>query len=122
MKSPDATVAPVAKKTSKKRGPGKKSTHTETHTSTQELALTKHLGRGMKFSAKSSGLSVVEKASLVGIGAAGGKPKHAVNLFGSNSSTSDGESASPRRPRKRARESSIPKQLLEPTPVEGVFD
>jgi hypothetical protein len=57
----------------------------------------------------------------VGIGAAGGKPKRAVNLFGSNSSASDDDSASPRRPQNRARESSIPKQILEPVPAGGVF-
>jgi hypothetical protein len=74
----------------------------------------------MKFSAKSSGLSVAEKASLVGIDATGRKPEHAVILFGSNSSASDGESASPRRPWKHVPESGIPKQILEPIPAGGV--
>jgi hypothetical protein len=95
MKSPNAAATPVAKKTSGKRGLGKKSTHTETCASAQELTSAKPLGCGKKFSTKSFGLSVVEKASLVGIGAASGKPKCAVNLFGSNSSASDDESASP---------------------------
>jgi hypothetical protein len=122
MESPDAAVALAAKKTSGKQGCGKKSTHTETHTSAQELTSAKPLGHGKKFSAKSSRLSIAEKASLVGIGAAGGKPKRVVNLFGSNSSASDDESASPRRPRKRAWESGIPKQIPELVPTEGVFD
>jgi hypothetical protein len=102
MKSPDATVAPAVKKTSRKRGRGKKSTRTETHTSAQELTSAKPLGCGKKFSTRSFGLSVVEKASLVGIGATGRKPKRVVNLFGSNSLASDHESASPRRPQKCA--------------------
>jgi hypothetical protein len=97
MKSPNAAVAPVVKKTSEKWGRGKKSAYTKTHTFAQELTSAKPLGCGKKFSVKSSGLSIVEKASLVGNGAAGGKPKCAINLFGSNSSASDDDSASPRR-------------------------
>jgi hypothetical protein len=113
MKSLDAAVAPAAKKTSGKRGRGKKSACTETHTSAKEFASAKPLGRGKRFSAKSSGLSIAEKALLVGIGAAGGKPMCNVNLFGSNSSTSDDESASPRRLQKCAWESVISKQFFE---------
>jgi hypothetical protein len=85
MKSPDAAVAPAAKKTSRKRGCGKKSTYTKTRTSAQEVASDKPLGSGKKFSTKSSRLSIAEEALLLGIGAAGRKPKHDVNLFGSNS-------------------------------------
>jgi hypothetical protein len=120
MKSSVAAAALAAKKISGKRGCGKKSGYTKTHTSSQELTLAKPLGRGNKFSAKSSGLCIVEKASLVGIDAASSKPKRTINLFGSNSSASDDESASPRRPRKRARESRILKQFPELVPSGGV--
>jgi hypothetical protein len=87
MKSSDAATALAAKKTSGKRGRGKRSTHAKTRTSTQELTLAKPLGRSKKFSAKSSGLSVAEKASLLGVGAASGRSKRALKLFGSDSST-----------------------------------
>jgi hypothetical protein len=92
MKSSDAAAAPAVEKTTRKQGRGKKSTCTEARTSAQELASAKPLGRGKKFSARSPVLSVVVKAS---IGAAIGKPKHALNLFGSNPSASDDESAYP---------------------------
>jgi hypothetical protein len=95
MKSPDVAAAPAAKKTSGKWGHGKKLACTETCTFTQELVSVKRLGRCKKFSAKSFGVSVAEKALLVGIGGADRKPKCTVNLFGSNSSASDDESASP---------------------------
>jgi hypothetical protein len=62
VKSSDAVAAPAAKKTSRKRGRPKKLTRTETRTSAQELVLLKALGCSKKFSIKSSGLSVVEKA------------------------------------------------------------
>jgi hypothetical protein len=64
----------------------------------------------------------VEKALLVGIGATGRKPKHVVNLFGCNSSASDDESASSRRPQNHVWHSGIPKQILEPARVEGGFN
>jgi hypothetical protein len=62
---------------------------------------------------------VTEKASL---GAASGKPKRALNLFTSNSSTFGDESASPRRPRKHPQESSVPMQAPEAAPAKGIFD
>jgi hypothetical protein len=54
----------------------------------------------VKLAAKSSGLSAAEKASLAGVDAANKKPKHAVNLFGFDSSASDGEAVPSKRPRK----------------------
>jgi hypothetical protein len=75
-----------------------------------------------KIIAKSSGLGVAEKPSLARISAAGGKPKCALMLFGSDSSASDGESAPSQRPRKRPRESSILKQITKPPLTRGMFD
>jgi hypothetical protein len=114
MKSSDAAMALAAKKTFGKRGRGKRSTHAKTRTSTQELMLAKPLGRSKKFSAKSSGLSVAEKASLLGVGAASGKSKRALKLFGSDSSVSDDEHAPSRLPQKHPWESFTPKQVAEP--------
>jgi hypothetical protein len=118
VKSSDTADAPVVKKTSGKRGRGKKSTRPESHISALEFTSARPVGHGKKSSGRSSGLKLIEKASL---GAAGGKPKCTLNLFASNSSTSGEESASPRRPRKRPRESSLPKQAPESAPVKDIF-
>jgi hypothetical protein len=79
-----AVMALVAWKTSSKRGHGGKSIHSETQSSTQELALAKPLKRTTKFVAKSSRLSATEKASLAGVHAADKKPKCMLDLFGSD--------------------------------------
>jgi hypothetical protein len=70
LKSSETTTAPAARKASIKRGCGRKSVRSKTRTSAQELALAKPLGRSKKFTAKSSGLGVAEKASLARISAA----------------------------------------------------
>jgi hypothetical protein len=114
----DVADALAARKTSGKRGRGKKSTRPESRISALEVVSARPVGHGKKSFGRSSGLNVTEKASH---GAAGGKPKRALNLFASNSSTSGDESASPRRPRKRTQESSIPKQASEAAPVRGIF-
>jgi hypothetical protein len=105
VKSSDTADAPVVKKTSGKRGRGKKSTRPESHISALEFTSARPVGHGKKSSGRSSGL----------------KPKCTLNLFASNSSTSGEESASPRRPRKRPRESSLPKQAPESAPVKDIF-
>jgi hypothetical protein len=69
--------------------------------------LTKTLKHNMKFTAKSSGLSAAKKASLAGVNAVGKKPKHALDLFSSDSSASDDEVVPSKRPRKHPRESSV---------------
>jgi hypothetical protein len=91
VKSCAVVTALVVRKTFGKRGRGEKSIHSKTQTSAQELALAKPLKHSMKFAAKSSGLSAVEKASLAGVDAAGKKPKRVLNLFGSDSSVSGSE-------------------------------
>jgi hypothetical protein len=82
----------------------------------------KPLGRGKKLLVKPSGLSIAEKSSLTGIGTAGGKPKHALNLFGSNSSGSDDDTTPSHRPHKCAKDSSISKQLVKPALTRGMFE
>jgi hypothetical protein len=83
--------------------------------------LAKPLGHSKKFTVKSSGLDVAEKASIARINVAGGKQKHALNLFGSDSSVSNDESAPSQRLRKCPRESSILKQVMKPPPTKGMF-
>jgi hypothetical protein len=103
-----ATAAASApRKISGKQGCGRRLTHSEAQTSTQELALAKPLKRRVKFAAKSSALSPTEKASLAAgkktfstsAGASGTvhARKHVLNLFGSDLSASDGEAASSER-------------------------
>jgi hypothetical protein len=121
LKSSGAVTAPAVRKTSGKWGRGRKLVRFETRTSTQELALAKPLGRSKKFAVKSCGLDVAEKASVARINVAGGKPKRALNLFGSDSSASNDESAPSQRLWKRPRESSILKQVTKPPPTKGMF-
>jgi hypothetical protein len=85
----------VSRKTFGKRGHGRRSSHSLTQTSSQELALAKPLKHSTIFAAKSSELSPAEKASVAGIESARKKmsststtrsgmiraPKHALNLF-----------------------------------------
>jgi hypothetical protein len=58
----------------------------------------------------------------VRISAAGGKPKRALNLFGSDLLASDRESAPSQRPQKRCKESSISKQIMKAPLTRGIFD
>jgi hypothetical protein len=90
-----------------KQGHGRRSSHFRTQTSTKEFALAKPVKCSSKFAVKSSGLSVAEKASGMGIKIAGKKMSststggrgmtqaltRALNLFDSDSSASDDESA-----------------------------
>jgi hypothetical protein len=122
VKSPDAVMALVAGKTSRKRGRGRKLTRRETRTSAQDIAVAKPLGSGKILSAKSSGFSIAEKASLVGIETAGGKPKCALNLFNSDSSTSNDDTTPSQRPRKCAKDSSVSKQVAKPALTRAMFE
>jgi hypothetical protein len=88
-----------------------------------------------KLATKSSRLSPAEKASLGGVRVAGKKMlysavrrgripalKCALKLFYSDSSVFDEEAAPSKRPWKRSRASSIPKDIPEPSPVEGMVE
>jgi hypothetical protein len=117
VKSYTTATTPVARKTSGILGRGINATR-----SVQEFALAKPLKSSMKFAAKSSGLSAVEKASLAGVNAASKKPKCVLDLFGSDSSTSDDEAVPSKRPRKCPRESPVSEQMSKPPPAGGMFD
>jgi hypothetical protein len=122
VKFSSAVMVPVAKKTFRKRGRGRKLMCPKTQPSTQEAAAAKPLGRGKKPLAQIFGHSVAEKASLAGIGNAGGKPKCALNLFSSDSSLSDDGTNPSQRPRKHAKDSSISKQIVKPALARGMFE
>jgi hypothetical protein len=105
-------MTPAPRKTSGKWGRGRRSSHSGTQTSTQELAMARPLKHSIKFAAKFSRLSPTEKASVAGVEAAGKNtsstfaagsgvtcaPKCALNLIGSSSSVSNDETAPPERP------------------------
>jgi hypothetical protein len=88
---------------------GRKLSRSETQISAWELALAKPLKHNSKFVVKSSRLGLARKALVVGFGIAGKKASsasvggsgtvqastHALNLFGSDSAASSGETASP---------------------------
>jgi hypothetical protein len=98
-------LAPALRKTFRKRGRGRKSFHSGTQTSAQELPLAKPVKRSNKSVAKSSRLSVAKMAIAVIIKIAGKKmcstsagrsgvtqaSTHALDLFGSGSSVSHDE-------------------------------
>jgi hypothetical protein len=135
-KSAATGIAPAPRKTFGKWGRGRRSSHSRIQTSAQELALAKPLKHITKFTAKSSGLSPTEKASIAGVEAAGKKtsstpttgsgvthaPKRALNLFDSSSSASDDDTAPSEWPRKRSRETplfeDVPKSLV----AKGIFE
>jgi hypothetical protein len=94
----------------------------KTRTSAQEIVVVKPLGRGKTLSTKSSGYSVAEKASLTGIVTCGGKPKRALNFFNSDSLVSDDDTTPSQRPCKRAKDTSVSKQVVEPSLMRGMFE
>jgi hypothetical protein len=114
-------TTPTPRKTSEKWGRGRRSSHSVTQTSTQELALAKPLKCSMKFATKSSGLSPTKKASIARIEAAGKKmsststagsgathaQKCALNLFDSGLSAFDDETDPLEWPRKCSWETSL---------------
>jgi hypothetical protein len=95
----------VLRKTSRKHGRGRKSFLSGTQTSAQELALAKPVKHISKFVVKSSGLTVIEKATAATIkivgknlcststGGSGATwaSTHALDFFDSGSSVSDDE-------------------------------
>jgi hypothetical protein len=105
-------MTPALRKTSKKWGRGRRSSHSGTQTSAQDLALARPMKHSIKFAAKFSELSPTEKASVAGVEAAGKKTsstftarsgatcalKCALNLFDIGSSASDDETAPPEWP------------------------
>jgi hypothetical protein len=124
-KSAAMGVAPTLRKTSRKWGRGRISSHFVTHTSAQELAL-----------AKSSRHSPTEKASITRIEVAGKKmsstfmarsgvardPKCVLNLFDSGSSVSDDDTAPPEQPQKCSWEPSLSEDVPKSLVAQGIFE
>jgi hypothetical protein len=98
-------------------------------TSTQKLALAKPLKQSRKFGSLSSRLSVTEKTSSANVKISGGKtsltstggggagwaPMCALDLFDSDSSTSDGKVVAHVPHRKHPRKSPLPKPIPKPS-------
>jgi hypothetical protein len=95
-KSAAAGRASAPRKTPGRRGRGRRSSHSDARTSTQELALAKALKPSKKFVAKTSIAGAEAAGKKTFYTSAGGSNvtralKCALNLFGSNSSTFDSE-------------------------------
>jgi hypothetical protein len=90
-KSAATGVALEPRKTFRKRGRGRRSSHSVTQTSAQEFALAKPLKRSTKMTSTSAAGSGVTCA-----------PKCGLNLFDSSSSASEDGTAPPERPQKRS--------------------
>jgi hypothetical protein len=132
-KSAAAASAPVPKKVSEKRKRRGGLSHVGNQTSVQELALAKPVKASKKFIAQSSGLSIVEKTSPVDAKvvrkrmsstSAGGSDvasalARALDLFGSGSSSSNGEAAPQAPPKKCHRKSPVPKIILKLSTTQG---
>jgi hypothetical protein len=100
------------------------------------VALAKQLKHNMKFAAKSSRLSTVEKAYVARVEVAGKKisstsvagssvthvPKHALDLFDSSSSALDGETAPLKWLRKHSRETSLSEDVPKSLVAHGIFE
>jgi hypothetical protein len=117
-------------------GHGRRSSHSVTQTSTQELALAKPLKHSMKFVAKSSRHSPTEKASVAGVEAACKKmsstfaarsgvthaPKCALNLFDSSSLASNVKIVPPKWSGKCSRETSLSEDVPKSLEAQGIFE
>jgi hypothetical protein len=134
-KRKSATVAPVLapKRASEKWKCKGGSSRSGTQTSTQELALAKPVKASKKFITQSSGLSIAEKTSptdarvvrkrMSSISAGGSDaapaPAHAPYLFGSGSSSSNGEAAPQAPPQKCPRKSLVSMIVLKLPAMKG---
>jgi hypothetical protein len=112
------------------------SSHFGTQTSTLELSLAKPVRSSKKFVAQSSGLSIGEKASPVGVKVSRKRPSstsvggsdatpvsvHELNLIDLGSSTSDGKTVVPASPQKCPKKSPALKKIPKPRTAKGDFE
>jgi hypothetical protein len=111
-KSAAAGMTSTLRKTSGRCGHSRRSSRSEGQTSAQGLALAKALKPNKKFAVKTSvvGVEATGKKTLCTSACKSGMThalKHALDLFGSDSSASDGETIPIERPRKRSKETSL---------------
>jgi hypothetical protein len=98
----------LPRKTSRRCGHGRGSSRFGAQTFAQELALAKALKPSKKFTtASGSGMTH--------------SPKHVLNLFGSDSSMSDGEAIPVERPCKHSKETSSTKDISKSSASKGIF-
>jgi hypothetical protein len=117
----------VPRNTSGRRGHGRRSSRSRAQTSTQELALAKALKPYEKFATKTSAAgakAACKKIFCTSTGRSGvtRAPKHALNLFGSDSSASDGKTTHVERLCKHSKETSLAKDIPKSSALKGIFE
>jgi hypothetical protein len=109
-----------------RRGHGRRLSHSRVQTSAHELALDKALKPSKKFVVKTSttGAEATGKKTLCTSAGGSGVTcalKHALNLFGSDSSASDGEAVPIERPCKRSKGTSLAQDIPKSSTSKGIF-
>jgi hypothetical protein len=125
-KSAAVRIASTPRKTSRRCGHGRRSSRSGVQTSTQELALAKDLKPSKKFATKSSTVgeeATSKKTFCTSTGRSGAThaPKCALNLFGSDSSASDGEAVPVEQPRKCSKGNSPTQDIPKSSASKGIF-
>jgi hypothetical protein len=120
-------MASAPRKTSGRHGCGRRSSHSRVQTSAQELALSKALKPNKKFAVKTSivGAEATGKKTLctsAGRRGATRALKRVLNLFGSDSSASDGETVPVERLHKRSKETSLAQDIPKSSKSKGIFE
>jgi hypothetical protein len=120
-------MASAPRKTSRRHGHGKRLSRSRARTSAQELALAKALKPNKKFGVKTSttGVEAIGKQTFyisVGGSDATCALKCALNLFGSDSSTSDGETVPIDWSCKRSKETSLAQDIPKSYALKGIFE
>jgi hypothetical protein len=116
----------LPRKTSRRCGHGRGSSRFGAQTFAQELALAKALKPSKKFTVKTfvAGVEAAGKKTFFTTASGSGmthSPKHMLNLFGSDSSMSDGEAIPVERPCKHSKETSSTKDISKSSASKGIF-
>jgi hypothetical protein len=121
-KSSAATgAASLPRKTSGKRGHGRRSSRSMGQTSAQELTLAKPMKPSKKFVVKDGAAGKKTLSTSVGGSGMTHDSKHALKLFGSDSPAFDDETAPPERLRKHSKEAPLAKDVPKSSSLKGIF-
>jgi hypothetical protein len=106
---------------------GRRLSHSGAQTSTQELTLGKALKPTKKFATKTFAAGSEAAGNKMFCTSKGGSgttcaPKCVLNLFGSDSSTSNGETIPVERSRKHSKETSLALNILKSSLSKGMFE
>jgi hypothetical protein len=126
-KSATTVMALVPRKTSGRHDQVRRSSHSRSQTSAQELALAKALKPSKKSTTKAFAASVkaAGKKTLctsTGRGSVTRALKHVLNLFDSDLSASDSKTAPLERPLKHSKESPLDKDIPKFSALKGFFE